>query len=138
MTPETPTTPATPSPHPYNALGRVAYDAYRHCAGGRSLATGAELPPWRELPAPMRAAWLLAAAAVLDAAGAVPLALAPLMADELHREAHRLREQPPADEPAHSSTSGLPPAAGVLNLNIPIGFALVRVWPTERGGTPTP
>ena len=37
--------------------GRVAYDAYRDAAGGRSLVTGDPLPSFDELPAQIRAAW---------------------------------------------------------------------------------
>ena len=46
-------------------LAQVAYEAYSEQAGGRSLATGAELPEWDALPAPIREAWEVAILAVL-------------------------------------------------------------------------
>ena len=51
--------------------GRVAYDAYRDAAGGRSLVTGDPLPSFDELPAQIRAAWEVAAQAVKLRYGAI-------------------------------------------------------------------
>ena len=46
-------------------LGRVAYDAYATQTGGKSLATGDNLPPWEELDSSMQTAWTAAARTVL-------------------------------------------------------------------------
>ena len=45
-------------------LGRIAYAAYVADAGGKSLVSGATLPEWEELKAPIRSAWIAAARAV--------------------------------------------------------------------------
>ena len=45
-------------------LGRIAYNAYVVEAGGVSLVSGAKLPEWEELQAPIRSAWIAAARAV--------------------------------------------------------------------------
>jgi hypothetical protein len=50
--------------------GQVAYEAYRTQTEGRSLVSGAELPPWDGLSAQIQEAWTVAAAAVLG--GAIP------------------------------------------------------------------
>jgi hypothetical protein len=44
-----------------------AYEAYKGAAGGRSLATGAPLPGWADLPEPIRQAWRVSAAWVAGA-----------------------------------------------------------------------
>ena len=51
--------------------GRVAYDAYRDAAGGRSLVTGDPLPSFEQLPPQIRAAWEVAAQAVKLRYGAI-------------------------------------------------------------------
>lgn len=45
-------------------LGRQAYEAYSRHTGGKSLATGADLPTWDALPEPIRQAWIVAAARI--------------------------------------------------------------------------
>lgn len=47
-------------------MGYVAYEAYRVTTGGKSLASGARLPSWTNLPEEIRAAWRAAADAVLE------------------------------------------------------------------------
>lgn len=44
-------------------FGRTAYEAYAATAGGKSLITGAELPPFYETPAAVQAGWIAAATA---------------------------------------------------------------------------
>lgn len=44
--------------------GQVAYEAYCADAGGRSIATGDELPDWAHLPRRIQQCWESAAAAV--------------------------------------------------------------------------
>lgn len=39
---------------------RAAYERYLHASGGKSLVSGAELPGWNALPAPIRDAWMAA------------------------------------------------------------------------------
>ena len=51
--------------------GQVAYEAYRDCAGGVSLATGDPLPEFAELSAAIRRAWEAAAEAVRLRYGAI-------------------------------------------------------------------
>ena len=51
--------------------GQVAYEAYRTHTDGRSLVSGAELPPWDGLSPEIQEAWTVAAAAVLG--GAMPV-----------------------------------------------------------------
>jgi hypothetical protein len=46
-------------------LGEIAYTAYCANTGGRSLATGDDLPPWRELGDEYRTAWIAAAREVI-------------------------------------------------------------------------
>lgn len=46
------------------SLGNLAYDAYCENSGGKSLVSGADLPPWSELSKPIQTAWEAAAAAV--------------------------------------------------------------------------
>lgn len=46
-------------------LGKVAYDAYWGHTGGKSLATGDDLPMWEDLPLEIQDAWRVAADAVL-------------------------------------------------------------------------
>ena len=46
-------------------LGRTAYEAYATQTGGKSLATGDNLPPWEELDSSMQTAWTAAARTVL-------------------------------------------------------------------------
>lgn len=45
-------------------LGQAAYDAYCMQAGGRSLATGDDLPLWADLDSKFHDAWVAAARAV--------------------------------------------------------------------------
>jgi hypothetical protein len=45
--------------------GKTAYEAYRNHTGGKSLATGQEIPVWEDLPPAIRDAWAAAAAAVV-------------------------------------------------------------------------
>lgn len=47
--------------------GNVAYDAYCRCSGGKSLVSGAKLPPWEGLNPEIRKAWEAAAEAIRDA-----------------------------------------------------------------------
>ena len=49
-----------------NTAGRIAYEAYAIQAGGHSLVSGAELPPWDTLPASIAEAWEAAGQAVTD------------------------------------------------------------------------
>lgn len=57
---------AAPRSAPYE-LGAKAYHAYVDSAGGRSLATGDELPAWADLPQAIRDAWAAAGEAVARA-----------------------------------------------------------------------
>ena len=45
-------------------LGRGAYAAYRMQTGGRSLATGDDLPSWEDMESKYHDAWVAAARAV--------------------------------------------------------------------------
>lgn len=47
------------------ALGQAAYEAYRRRTGGRSLATGQDIPTWIALPPGMKNAWMDAALAAV-------------------------------------------------------------------------
>lgn len=47
-------------------LGRVAYEAYREQAGGRSLASGEQLPSWTGQRTEVQRAWEVAARAVAE------------------------------------------------------------------------
>lgn len=49
----------------FDRLGRVAYVAYCESSGGVSLVSGAQLPAWDELGTAIRAAWAMAATAVV-------------------------------------------------------------------------
>jgi len=42
-------------------FGRIAYEAYCANTGGRSLATGDDLPPWDQLGDEYKTAWIAAA-----------------------------------------------------------------------------
>lgn len=46
-------------------LGRTAYEAYATQTGGKSLATGDDLPLWADLDSSMQTAWTAAARTVL-------------------------------------------------------------------------
>jgi hypothetical protein len=46
------------------SLARVGYEAYRNHTGGKSLATGQDIPAFDELPEKIKDAWLAAATAV--------------------------------------------------------------------------
>jgi hypothetical protein len=48
-----------------NALGQVAYEAYSANTGGKSLATGDNLPVWGDLGDAYKAAWVAAAREVV-------------------------------------------------------------------------
>lgn len=50
-------------------FGRIAYEAYSNHTGRKSLVTGADLPTWDELRPEIKAAWDVAAQAVLLASG---------------------------------------------------------------------
>jgi hypothetical protein len=52
------------NPHP--RYGQIAYEAYCRHTNGRSLVSGAELPPWDELGPEIQQAWIVAATAVLS------------------------------------------------------------------------
>jgi hypothetical protein len=52
-------------------LGQVAYDAYCMNTGGRSLATGDELPTWDAMSDAFRTAWIGAARATIANAAAM-------------------------------------------------------------------
>ena len=55
-------------------LGQIAYDAYATNTGGKSLATGDDLPLWDDLGDEFKTAWIAAARSVLanSAAMTVP------------------------------------------------------------------
>lgn len=46
--------------------GRTAFEAYAERAGGRSLVTGQDIPPWDNTRQEVRDAWEAAAEAVLN------------------------------------------------------------------------
>jgi hypothetical protein len=48
-----------------NALGQVAYEAYSANTGGKSLATGDNLPAWGDLGEAYKTAWIAAAREVV-------------------------------------------------------------------------
>ena len=48
-----------------NALGQVAYEAYSANTGGKSLATGDNLPAWADLGDAYKTAWIAAAREVV-------------------------------------------------------------------------
>jgi hypothetical protein len=48
-----------------NALGQVAYEAYSANTGGKSLATGDNLPAWADLGEAYKTAWIAAAREVV-------------------------------------------------------------------------
>lgn len=39
------------------SYGQIAYEVYRAHTGGVSLATGAPIPQWEQLPTPIQSAW---------------------------------------------------------------------------------
>jgi hypothetical protein len=45
--------------------GKLAYDAYAAAAGGRSLVTGDDLPPWINLSDQLKTCWITAARTVV-------------------------------------------------------------------------
>ena len=45
-------------------MGEIAYNAYRKHSDGKSLVSGAPIPPWRYVADDIRAAWNAAGAAV--------------------------------------------------------------------------
>lgn len=47
-------------------LARKMYEAYRAHTGGKSLATGHDIPSWEHLPSPIKGAWCASAVAALD------------------------------------------------------------------------
>jgi hypothetical protein len=52
-------------------VGQVAYDAYAMNTGGKSLATGDELPVWSNLGDAFKTAWIAAARASIANAAAM-------------------------------------------------------------------
>jgi len=48
-----------------NTDGQAAYEGYCSSSEGKSLVSGSTLPPWSELPAPVKTAWGSAAKEVL-------------------------------------------------------------------------
>jgi hypothetical protein len=48
-----------------NALGQVAYEAYSANTGGKSLASGDNLPAWGDLGDAYKTAWIAAAREVV-------------------------------------------------------------------------
>jgi hypothetical protein len=46
-------------------LGNVAYNGYRKASGGKSLVTGAPIPPWDDMPEAIKDAWDMAAGEVI-------------------------------------------------------------------------
>lgn len=44
----------------------IAYEAYCDAAGGKSLVSGTDLPPWGALPGEIQAAWAASAHAVAE------------------------------------------------------------------------
>jgi hypothetical protein len=52
-------------------LGQVAYDAYAMNTGGKSLATGDELPLWDDMGDAFKTAWIASARSVLANAAAM-------------------------------------------------------------------
>jgi len=49
-------------------LAAIAYEAYRNHTGGKSLATGQNIPEWPDLAPVIQEAWRAAANAVANAA----------------------------------------------------------------------
>lgn len=47
-------------------LGQIGYEAYRNHTGGKSLATGANIPEWDSISPAIQAAWEVAAKAISD------------------------------------------------------------------------
>src|SRR5262245_58240094 len=54
-------------------FGSMAYEAYRCHTGGKSLATGQDIPAWNDLRPDIQEAWCVAAGAILSCA--YPLAV---------------------------------------------------------------
>jgi hypothetical protein len=48
----------------YNELAKTAYEAYRAHTGGKSLATGQEIPAWENLAPVIQDAWKASVKAV--------------------------------------------------------------------------
>jgi hypothetical protein len=46
-------------------FGNVAYNAYRTASGGRSLVTGAPIPPWDDMPEAIKDVWDASAGEVI-------------------------------------------------------------------------
>ena len=46
--------------------GQIGYEAYRAHTGGKSLATGQEIPTWENLVPVIQAAWEAAGRAIAD------------------------------------------------------------------------
>ena len=64
-------------------LGQVAYEAYSANTGGRSLATGDDLPVWDELQDVYHTAWIAVALAVrMEAATAAAMSSPPEEPDD--------------------------------------------------------
>ncbi len=51
------------------SLGEIGYEAYRNQSGGKSLISGAPIPPFESLPDAIKAAWQAAGDAVAAAVG---------------------------------------------------------------------
>lgn len=47
------------------SLGQIGYEAYIKSSGGKSLVSGATLPPWRDLSEAIRNAWESAAESIV-------------------------------------------------------------------------
>lgn len=46
-------------------MGQIAYEAYSQQSRGKSLVSGAQLPPWPQLSPEIQQAWVVAAQAVI-------------------------------------------------------------------------
>ena len=51
------------------SMAQIAYEAYRNHTGGKSLATGQNIPEWPDLAPVIKAAWEAAANAVVEHCG---------------------------------------------------------------------
>jgi len=47
-------------------LGKIGYEAYCMFSGGKSLITGATLPPFSETPEPVQKAWHFSAKKIIE------------------------------------------------------------------------
>lgn len=54
------------------SMAETAYEAYRAHTGGKSLATGADIPPFADLPLAIKDAWAASARAVMIEYEALP------------------------------------------------------------------